>query len=138
MGKVLNILFVEDDTIETIKFKRVLKTLDLKHNIIEAINGEAALELLKTPTLIPDLIIMDLNMPKLSGIEFLNILKQDIVLKYIPCVILTTSGNYKDIKECYEIGIAGYIIKPLKYEDYVERIERLLKYWSTNELISQI
>ncbi len=138
MGKVLNILFVEDDTIETIKFKRVLKTLELNHNIIEAINGEQALELLSTSSLIPDLIIMDLNMPKLSGIEFLNILKKNLVFKYIPCVILTTSGNYKDIKECYEIGIAGYIIKPLKYDDYVERIERLLKYWSTNELISQI
>lgn len=138
MGKVLNILFVEDDTIETIKFNRVLKTLNLKHTIIEAANGEIALDLLKNYQSTPDLVIMDLNMPKLSGIEFLNILKKDAVYKYIPCVILTTSGNYRDIKECYEIGIAGYIIKPLKYEDYVERIERLLNYWSTNELISQI
>jgi CheY-like chemotaxis protein len=73
-------------------------------------------------------------MPKLNGIEFLNILKNDDVLKYIPTIILTTSNNQKDLLECYKIGIAGYVLKPLKYEDYVSKIETLLAYWSINEL----
>jgi len=76
-------------------------------------------------------------MPKLNGIEFLSILKKDATLKYIPAIILTTSNNQKDMLECYKIGIAGYILKPLKYEDYIDRIQRLLAYWSCNELISE-
>jgi len=74
-------------------------------------------------------------MPKMDGIEFLNILKKDDILKYIPTIILTTSNNKKDMLDCYKIGIAGYLIKPLKFEDYVEKLNRLLKYWSCNELI---
>lgn len=137
MRKSLNILLIEDDAIEVMKFNRVLKTLNLNHKIVEANNGEEALEILKTKEIIPDIVILDLNMPKLNGIEFLTILKNDEVLKYIPSIILTTSSNHKDMLECYKIGIAGYVLKPLKYEDYVDRIKRMLEYWSVTELISQ-
>ncbi|MEC4003999.1 response regulator [Flavobacterium sp. SUN052] len=137
MSRSLNILLIEDDTIEVMKFNRVLKTLGLNHKIIEANNGEDALHILKVKEIIPDIIVLDLNMPKLNGLEFLAILKNDEILKYIPSIILTTSGNHKDVLECYKIGIAGYILKPLKYDDYVDRIKRLLDYWSCNELISQ-
>lgn len=137
MTKSLNILLLEDDTIEVMKFNRVLKKLDLNHKIIEANNGEEALDILKNKAIIPDIIVLDLNMPRLNGTEFLTILKNDEVLKYIPSIILSTSANHKDMMECYKIGIAGYILKPLKYEDYVDRIQNLLAYWSSNELISQ-
>lgn len=136
MAKYLNILLVEDDTIEVMKFNRVLKTLASKHKIIEANNGEEALRVLSSKENLPDIIVLDLNMPKLNGLEFLSILKNDEMLKYIPSIILTTSSNHKDLLECYRIGIAGYILKPLKYDDYVERITNLLNYWSNNELIS--
>ena len=137
MNRSLNILLIEDDAIEVMKFNRVLTRLDVKHKIIEAINGEEALMVLKVKEVIPDIIILDLNMPKINGIEFLGILKEDENLKYIPAVILTTSNNRKDVLECYRIGIAGYLIKPLKYEDYTDRIKNLIDYWSCNELISQ-
>jgi CheY-like chemotaxis protein len=137
MPKSLNILLIEDDTIEIMKFNRVLKTLGMNHRVIEANNGEEALEILKVKEVIPDIIILDLNMPKINGIEFLHVLKADDYLKYIPAIILTTSNNHTDVLECYKIGIAGYVLKPLKYDDYVDRIKRLLDYWSGNELISQ-
>lgn len=137
MSKSLNILLIEDDTIEVMKFNRVLKSLQLNHKIIEANNGEEALKILRFKENIPDLIVLDLNMPKLNGLEFLAILKDNDVLKYIPAIILTTSSNHKDVLECYKIGIAGYILKPLKYEEYVSSIKRLLDYWSCNELITQ-
>jgi CheY-like chemotaxis protein len=137
MANSLNILFIEDDAIEIMKFNRVLKTLGLNHKIIEANNGEEALEILKVKQIVPDIILLDLNMPRINGIEFLGILKQDALLKYIPAIILTTSNNRVDILECYRIGIAGYVLKPLKYEDYVERIKKTLEYWSVNEIISQ-
>lgn len=137
MTKSLNILLIEDDAIEIMKFNRVLSTLGLNHKIIEAGNGEEALEILQVKKTIPDIILLDLNMPKINGIEFLQILKNDAVLKYIPAVILTTSNNHKDVLECYKIGIAGYVLKPLKYEDYLDRIRKTLEYWSSNELITQ-
>ena len=137
MVKSLNILLVEDDAIEIMKFNRVLNKLDLNHKIIETNDGEEAIERLKNKEIIPNIIILDLNMPKLNGIEFLTVLKSDDVLKYIPSIILSTSSNHKDMLECYKLGVAGYILKPLKYDDYVDRIKKLLEYWSLNELISQ-
>ncbi len=137
MGRSLNILLIEDDAIEVMKFNRVLSTLNLKHKIIEANNGEEAIGILERNDVIPDIIILDLNMPRINGIEFLKILKDDDYLKYIPAIILTTSNNHRDVLECYKIGIAGYVLKPLKYEDYLERIKKTLDYWSANELISQ-
>ena len=101
---------------------------------IGANNVEDDLKLLAQKTNLPNIILLDLNMPKINGIEFLSILKNDDTLKYIPTIILTTSNNQKDLIACYEIGIAGYVLKPLKYEDYVSKIEKLLAYWSINEL----
>ncbi|AEH01181.1 response regulator [Lacinutrix sp. 5H-3-7-4] len=135
MSKKLKILLIEDDIIEKMKLNRTTSALNLEHDIMEANNGEEALELLKNKDNLPDIILLDLNMPKINGIEFLGILKADPVLKYIPTIILTTSNNQKDLLECYRIGVAGYVIKPLKYDDYVSKIEKLLAYWSVNELI---
>ncbi|WP_296311087.1 response regulator [Winogradskyella sp. UBA3174] len=135
MSKALKILLIEDDIIEVMKLDRVISSLKLNHLIIKAKNGEEALGVLQKKEILPDIILLDLNMPKINGIEFLSILKTDETLKYIPTIILTTSNNQKDLLDCYEIGVAGYVIKPLKYEDYVGKIEKLLEYWSINELI---
>jgi CheY-like chemotaxis protein len=135
MERKLSILLIEDDTIEIMKVNRTISSLGLTHQIVEARNGEVALEILKKRDQLPNIIFLDLNMPKISGIEFLRILKADQVLKYLPTIVLTTSANHTDILECYKIGIAGYIIKPLKYEDYVQKLKRVMEYWSINELI---
>ncbi|APY08082.1 response regulator [Winogradskyella sp. J14-2] len=134
--KSLNILLIEDDMIEVMKLKRATDSLQLNHKITEANNGEEALQLLEKKDSLPDIILLDLNMPKINGIEFLKILKTDERLKYIPTIILTTSSNQRDLLECFRVGIAGYILKPLKYEEYVSKIENLLAYWSINELIT--
>ena len=132
--KTLKVLLIEDDMIEVMKLKRVIASLNLSHKIIEANNGEEALKLLDKKDNLPDIILLDLNMPKINGIEFLSILKNNETLKYIPTIILTTSNNERDLIECYKIGVAGYVLKPLKYEDYVSKIKKLLSYWSINEL----
>ncbi|GAL74104.1 two-component response regulator [Nonlabens ulvanivorans] len=131
----LKVLLIEDDTIEVMKMHRALSTLNEKHSIVEANNGgETALSILEKKDQLPDIILLDLNMPKINGIEFLSILKKDDRLKYIPTIILTTSNNQRDLLACYNLGIAGYVLKPLKYEEYVEKISRLMSYWSINEL----
>ncbi len=131
----MNILFIEDDNIETMKLQRTVSKLQTQHNITEAKNGEEALTFLKSEAELPDIIFLDLNMPKMSGIEFLTILKEDEVMRYLPTIILTTSENRADLLECYRIGIAGYILKPLKYEDYESKIRKVFDYWEVNELV---
>ncbi|WBU90577.1 response regulator [Cellulophaga omnivescoria] len=131
----MNILFIEDDMIETMKLKRTISKLQLKHNITEAKNGEEALDILQSGNTLPDIILLDLNMPRMSGIEFLSVLKADEKLRFLPTIVLTTSENRADLLECYKIGIAGYVIKPLKYEEYETKLQSVLNYWDNNELV---
>lgn len=135
MKKNLNILLVEDNLIEIMKMKRAISLLNLNHKLYEAENGEEAINFLEGKSNTLDIILLDLNMPRINGIEFLKILKQNGDFKHIPTIILTTSCNQKDLLECFKIGMSGYVLKPLKYEDYVKKIEAVLNYWSINELI---
>ena len=131
----MNILLIEDDQIEVMKLQRTVSKLGLKHTIVEAKNGEDALEILQSGQKLPDIILLDLNMPRMNGIEFLDILKNDDQLKYLPTIILTTSENRADLLKCYEAGIAGYVIKPLKYEDYESKMRKVMDYWEVNQLV---
>ncbi|WP_299053669.1 response regulator [uncultured Polaribacter sp.] len=135
MTKKISILFIDDDQIECIKIDRVIKKLDLPHKITKAKNGEKAFKILNTKKNIPDLILLDLNMSKMNGIEFLTKLKKDDVLCCIPTVIVTTSQNKQDLLDCYKAGVSGYIIKPLRYSEYVSKMQTVLSYWSENELM---
>ena len=134
MKRPLNVLLIEDNTIEVMKMNRAVSLLEFNHIIKEAKTAEEALKILEDKVYVPDIILLDLNMPKISGIEFLSIIKGNESLSHIPVIILTTSNNKKDLLECYKLGISGYILKPLKYEDYVTKIESTLNYWSLNEL----
>ena len=130
----MTILLIEDDAIEILKFNRSLIKLREVHELIEAHNGENALDILAENSQI-DLILLDLNMPKMNGLEFLKQLRAHTDLKYIPTVVITTSINRSDLKQAYSIGVAGYLVKPLKYDDYVLKIATLLNYWKQNELV---
>lgn len=134
MEKKLKVLLIEDNLIEIMKIKRTISFLKLDHTIYEAKNGEEALKTLEDKNKFPDIILLDLNMPKMSGLEFLTIIKENDEFKHIPIIILTTSDNQKDLLECYRIGVSGYVLKPLKYDDYVNKIKDILVYWSMNEL----
>ena len=126
------ILAIDDQPDNLITLKAIVKTYLPDCQIITASSGPEGIKLATEEQ--PDIILLDLNMPKLSGIEFLSILKKDKKFDCIPTIILTTSNNSKDVLKCCETGVAGYIIKPLKYEDYVSKIEKLLAYWTINEM----
>ncbi|WP_440880914.1 response regulator [Tenacibaculum sp. C7A-26P2] len=130
----LKILLVEDDEIEKLKFERALKKISSPHTVIKAANGEEALSICRD--ILPNLILLDLNMPKMNGLEFLDILRADENLKFVPTVIFSTSNNHQDMINAYKVGIAGYVVKPLHYSDYVNQIEKIIDYWSINELVS--
>jgi response regulator RpfG family c-di-GMP phosphodiesterase len=129
----LNILLIEDDRIEVLKLKRAIAE-DFDNYILNiATNGNQAFTILDNN--MPEMIILDLNMPDTNGIDFLSLIKSNSNLKHIPIIVLTTSNNNKDIYNCYQLGIAGYVIKPLKYEEYVTKIKAIINYWSLNEFL---
>jgi len=129
----LKILLIEDDRIEVLKFKRSIPQEFEDFTLTLANDGNEAFSIIENN--LPDMILLDLNMPDTNGIEFLNAIKSNSELKHIPVVVLTTSDSNKDIVECYKIGIAGYVLKPLKYEDYEEKIKAVINYWSLNEFL---
>ncbi|MCI2229249.1 response regulator [Polaribacter sp. MSW13] len=132
----LSILLIDDDEIERMKFRKVCEKNQFNHLVIEANDGEKAISLLNNPENSFDLIILDLNMPKMNGFEFLKKLKRDNEFQHIPVVIMSTSSSYSDLKACYSIGVAGYFSKPLYFNEYSNKIVSLLNYWEKNELIS--
>lgn len=135
LQKKVKILLIEDDKIEITKFKRAISSEFNDFTITLANDGSEALTILENS--FPDIILLDLSMPDINGIEFLSIVKNISKLKHIPIIVLTTSNNVIDIKECYKLGIAGYLLKSLKYEEYQIKINKILKYWSVNEFIKK-
>lgn len=121
--KIYSILLVEDDELDVISFQRSLKNLGSQYKLYTAFNGKEALDMLRqnTPEIIPDVILLDLNMPKMNGIEFLKILRMDEKLSKIKVFIITTSTETTDRTVTDALGISGYIIKPLSYNDNSRR-----------------
>lgn len=129
------ILLVEDDRTDTMIVKRALEELKVTNKLIQTADGSQALDYLQnTDNKRPCLILLDLNMPKTNGIEFLNIVKADDVLKKIPIIVLTISTQVQDVVNAFKLGVAGYIIKPVDYIKFVEAIRTVTLYWTLSEL----
>ena len=129
------ILIIDDDLVDAMTIKRAFKDINVTNRIDLVGNGEEALEFLRNPdNERPSLIFLDLNMPKMSGIEFLRILRQDDQLNMIPVIILTTSKDEHDKVDSFKLGIAGYIVKPVDYMQFVEVIKTIKDYWTFSEL----
>lgn len=135
MQNLKPILLVEDDTVDAMTFRRTLKDLEIKNAVVHLLNGEEALEYLRTGgNEEPCFIFLDLNMPRMNGIEFLEIAKADEALRRIPVIVLTTSDNEKDIIESFNLGVAGYMVKSADYKEFVEAIRTVNLYWSLSKL----
>ena len=129
------ILLVEDDTIDAMTVRRAFKDLSITNPLEHRLNGEEALAYLQDDANErPCVILLDLNMPKMNGTEFLKIAKADAALKRIPVVVLTTSNEERDIVESFRLSVAGYIIKPVDYRKFVEAIQTIDLYWTLSEL----
>jgi CheY-like chemotaxis protein len=135
MKNKVGILLVEDDVVDAMTVQRALKEIKVTNPLTIASNGEEALEFLRDeqkPK--PGIILMDLNMPKMNGLELLGILKRDPLLKRIPIIILTTSKHDEDRVESFNLSVAGYMIKPVDYIKFVEVMRAIDLYWTLNEL----
>lgn len=129
------ILLVEDDQVDAMTVKRALEEIKVTNRLDIVNDGEAALRFLKNPeNKKPGIILLDLNMPKMNGIEFLKIAKKDESLKKIPVVVLTTSKEDQDKVDSFNLGVAGYMIKPVDYRKFVEVVTTIDLYWTLSEL----
>ena len=129
------ILLVEDDAVDVLTIKRSLQEIHVTNRIDVAENGEQALEMLRGNVYEhPCLILLDLNMPRMGGIEFLRIVKRDDSLKRTPVIVLTTSSDEQDKIESFNLGVAGYMVKPVDYQQFVEVVKTINLYWTLSEL----
>ncbi len=134
MNQKQTILLVEDDEIDIKSVKRSFKELRVTNPLEVAHNGEEALKYLKeNKNKRPGLILLDLRMPRMGGIEFLKEIKKEDNFKIIPVVVLTTSQEDKDKTESFNLGIAGYMMKPVNYTDFVEVVRAIKMYWTLSE-----
>ena len=134
MQRSQKILLVEDDFVDVMTIKRALKDIGVDNEVVHFTNGEEAFAYLSSKEEKPCIIIMDLNTPRMSGIEFLKIVKSNRELKMIPAVVLTTSNNEKDIAESFEYNADGYMVKPADYEEFVETMRTIRDYWMLSKL----
>lgn len=141
--RLLTILLVEDDEVDIMNVKRafkknnILNPLHIAHNGLEALdmlrgNPEAGIEKVSPA---PKVILLDLNMPKMGGLEFLKEIRKDPVLKSISVFVMTTSDEESDKFTAYDLNVAGYIIKPLSFERFVQAVSILDHYWKLCEQI---
>jgi CheY-like chemotaxis protein len=139
-GKMINILLVEDDEVDVMNVKRAFKRNNITNPLYVAANGLEALDMLREDpeqASIPAqrrLVLLDLNMPKMGGIEFLHELRSDSRLKSIPVIVLTTSNQDRDRVEAYNLNVAGYLLKPVTFGNFAELMATLNNYWTLCEL----
>ena len=135
MKNIKPILLVEDDSVDAMTVSRAFKELKVANQLVIRFNGEEALDYLRgNDNEKPCVILLDLNMPRMNGIEFLKVAKADKDMKKIPVVVLTTSKEDQDKVDSFELSVAGYIVKPVDYIKFVEAMRILNLYWTLSEL----
>lgn len=129
----LSVLLVEDVPADAQLVELAFAETKAAVTVVHAGDGCEALDMLRgregLPPLQPNLILLDLNMPRMDGREFLRAAKEDDVLRSFPVVVLTTSDAERDISTAYRLGAAGYIVKPMEVDDLIDQMDTLIHYW---------
>ena len=130
------ILLVEDDEVDVMNVRRAFEKNKILNPLHVASDGIEALEMLRSAKVSNErrIVLLDLNMPRMNGIEFLRELRADPRLNYTPVVVLTTSNDERDRVEAYNLNVAGYLLKPVTFLDFVELMAALNRYWTLVEL----
>ncbi len=124
-------LLVEDDDVDQMFFRKAYEEIGIKNPLVVKQNGEDALEYLRTSSKTPFMIISDINMPRMSGLELLKEIKADprIHLKSIPFIIISSSTSDEEVKTSYQYGVQGYFQKPSKQQDFITIVTQIKDYW---------
>ncbi len=138
MATLKPILIVEDDVVDASTVKQALHDLRVKNPVVHKSDGEEALAYLREQTSqTPALMLLDLNMPKISGVELLQIIKADSRLMHVPVVVLTVSKYEQDKLDTFNLGVAGYVIKAVDYDEFLRAMDIIIRYWSWNGLVEK-
>ena len=134
--RTLNILLVEDDDVDVMNVRRAFEKGHIANPLFVAGSGIEALEMLRGSEIPPErrLVLLDLNMPKMNGIEFLTELRKDPGLHRVPVVVLTTSNDERDKVDTFDLNVAGYLVKPVTFGNFVDLMVMLNKYWTLVEM----
>ncbi len=134
--RCLNILLVDDDEVDVMNVKRAFAKAHITNSLYVVHDGLQALEKLRDGDFSCErrLVLLDLNMPRMNGIEFLRELRKDPALHATPVVVLTTSDDERDKVDAYNLNVAGYLLKPVTFASFVEIMAALNKYWTLVEL----
>jgi CheY-like chemotaxis protein len=134
-ARAINIILIEDDEIDVMNVRRAFTKGNIANPLYVANNGIEGLDLLRSSAVPEDrrLVLLDLNMPKMNGIEFLAELRADPKLRATPVVVLTTSDDERDRRAAYALNAAGYLLKPIGSESFVQLMTALDAYWSRVE-----
>lgn len=128
------ILLIEDDDIDAMTVRRAMRELNAPNPLERVTDGEAGLIYLRDASKPrPGLILLDLNMPRMNGIEFLKHMKGDPTISPIPVVVLTTSKDEADRFNTFSNNVAGYMVKPVDYDQFVDVMRKIRDYWMTSE-----
>ncbi len=131
MLKTRPLLLIEDDNVDAMTVKRAMEEIGVIESFVHLTNGEEALDYLQSEVNEkPFLILLDLNMPRMNGIEFLEKAKDHPGIRNIPVVVLTTSRENRDIVMTFEKSVAGYMVKPIDYDQFVEKMRAICEYWA--------
>jgi len=134
MTNLVNILLVEDDEVDIMNVQRAFKKNNISNPLHVARNGIEALEILKSSVHPPRVILLDINMPKMGGIEFLGELRKIPELRSSSVFVMTTSNEESDKIAAYDLNVAGYILKPLSFEGFTSAVAILNHYWHLCEM----
>jgi CheY-like chemotaxis protein len=139
MTNLINVLLIEDDEVDIMNVQRAFRKNNISNPLFVARNGVEALDILldRNPhhaLPLPRIILLDINMPKMGGIEFLAELRKHVQLKSISVFVMTTSNEESDKVAAYNLNVAGYILKPLSFENFSNAVAILNHYWHLCEM----
>lgn len=135
--QTLEIILIEDDMGDAELTIRALKKNKMVNNLVHLKDGKEAIDFLfatgqykgNEQVKHPRLILLDLKMPGMSGIDVLKKIKSDVLTKHLPVVVLTSSKEHPDVKECYRLGVNSYIVKPVEFENFSKAVTQIGFYW---------
>jgi CheY-like chemotaxis protein len=134
--KPVNVILVEDDEVDVMNVQRAFEKAGISAPLFRASDGVEALDLLRDPAVPVSrrVVLLDLNLPRMNGIEFLRELRADYRLRRTPVVVLTTSDDERDKLDAFEMNVAGYLIKPVTFGSFVALMTVFDSYWAQAEM----
>jgi CheY-like chemotaxis protein len=132
----INLLLVDDDEVDVITVKRALTRAKIENPLFIGRDGIEALELLRGDVMPRErrVVLLDLNMPRMNGLELLREIRSDPALSTLTVIVMTTSNEERDRIEAFKLNVAGYIVKPVTFQGFIDAIAMLHEYWSLMEI----